>query len=186
MFEVQLVDGGRQYVLQDELDTLRAAGKIASEKQVDRKGDLLRITGQELRLKYGFASHLAANRKEVAEALQIPPDAIRDEVAAQDNWKALRVDIHGSITARTVDDVARTVRDVQSDQTANLLCLWIKSSGGAPAPALRLANLLADLEARQLRTVAFVDGEARSIAAVAALRVRRSLCHGRRDPGRIR
>jgi len=169
VFEVQLVDGGRQYVLQDELEALRTAGKVGSEKQVDLKGDLLRITGQELRLTYGFASHLAANRKELADALQIPPDAIRDEIAAQDSWKAVRVDIHGSITARTADDVARTVRDVQSDETANLLCVWINSAGGAPAPTLRLVNLLAELDARQLRTMAFVDGEARSVAAVAAL-----------------
>jgi membrane-bound serine protease (ClpP class) len=169
VFEVQLVDGGRQYVLLDELEALRAAGKVGAESQVDLKGDLLRITGQELRLKYGFASHLAADRKELADALQIPPDAIRDEAAAQDSWTALRIDIRGSITARTVDDVARTLRDVQTGQTANLLCLWINSSGGSPAPALRLVNLLAELDARQLRTVAFVEGEARSVAAVAAL-----------------
>ena len=169
VFEVQLVDGGRQYVLLDELEALRAAGKVGGESQVDLKGDLLRITGQELRLKYGFASHLAADRKELAEALQIPPDAIRDVAAAQDSWTALRIDIRGSITARTVDDVTRTVRDVQTGQTANLLCVWINSSGGAPAPTLRLVNLLAELDPRQLRTVAFVEGEARSASAVVAL-----------------
>ncbi len=37
------------------------------------EGDLVLITGNELRLKYGFASHLAADRKELAESLQIPP-----------------------------------------------------------------------------------------------------------------
>lgn len=172
VFEVQLVDGGRQYVLQDELDALRAAGKVGSEKQVDRTGDLLRITGQQLRLTYGFASHLAANRRELAAALQLAPDAIREEVVAQDSWRALRVDIHGTIAARTTDDVAHTVRSVQADQSANLLCVWINSAGGAAAPALRLIHLLAELDARQLRTMAYVAGEARSAAGVLAL-----VCH---------
>jgi membrane-bound serine protease (ClpP class) len=169
VFEVQLVDGGRQYVSQDELETLRAAGKVGSEKRVNPEGELLRIPGQELRLKYGFASHLAEDRKELAAALQIPPDAIRDETATQDNWRALRVDIHGTLGARTVDDVTRAVRAAQADQSANLLCVWIKSPGGEPAPSVRLVDLLAQLDARQLRSVSFVEDEARSVAAVVAL-----------------
>ncbi len=169
VFEVQLVDGGRKFVLQDELDQLRADGQVGGEQKIDTHGDLLRISGQELRLRYGLASHLAADRRTMAEALQIPPDAIRDEAAVRDSWTAVRVDVRGSISGRTADELTRTVRDVQRHGTANLLCVWIKSAGGAPAAAQRLINLLSELDPRGLRSVAFVEEEARSVAAVVAL-----------------
>jgi len=169
VYEVQLVDGGRQYASQEMLEELRAAGKVGSEKQIDLHGDLLRLTGQELRLQYGFASHLAADRQELAAALQIPPTALRDEVAAHDAWTAMRLDIHGTITSRVADDATRTVRDVQADGSANLLCLSIQSAGGSSAPTLRLVNVLAELDAAKVRTVAYVQHEARSVAGLLAL-----------------
>ncbi|MHB8970888.1 MAG: NfeD family protein [Pirellulaceae bacterium] len=166
--EVQLVGGGTRYVLADELETLRAEAKIWKENRVVPEGEPVLLSGNELRMKYGFASHLAADRKELAESLQIPLALIRDAAVARDGWQALRVDVRGSITSRTVDDVVRAVRQAQTDKATNLLCVWVNSSGGLPAPALRLVNLLAELDPREMRTVAFVPDEARSVAALAA------------------
>ncbi|MHB0957320.1 MAG: NfeD family protein [Pirellulaceae bacterium] len=166
--EVQLVGGGTRYVLPDELETLRADAKIWKETRVVPQGDLVVIPGNELRLKFGFASHLAADRTELADALQIPPESIRDETDSRHNWRALRIDLRGSITSRTVDDALRAIRDAQANRTANLLCLWFESPGGAPAPAVRLAQVVAELDARQMRTMAYVERNARSVAALAA------------------
>ncbi len=88
---------------------------------------------------------------------------------SQQVWKAVRIDLRGRLVARSADDIVRSVRDVQQNQTANLICLWVDSPGGPAAAALRLVNLLAELDSKQLRSVAFVEGEARSAAALVAL-----------------
>ncbi len=166
--EVQLVGGGTRYVLQDELEALRAEGKVGKENAIVPVGDLALISGREMRLKYGAASHLAVDRKELAQALQISPDDLREDVVAEQTWRALRIDLRGHINSRTADDLTRTVREAQQKETANLICLWIDSPGGPASPALRLMNLLSGLDARQLRTMAYVESEARSMAALVA------------------
>ncbi len=169
VIEVQLVGGGTSYVLQEELESLRKDAQVWKESTIVPAGELAVISGQEMRLKFGFASHLAADRKELAEALQIAPDAIRDDVAIEQAWTAVRIDVRGRLVPRSVDDVVRAVRDVQQEQTANLVCLWVDSPGGPAAAALRLVNLLAELDSKQLRSVAYVEAEARSVAALVAL-----------------
>ncbi len=167
--EVQLVGGGTRYVLGGELANLRSESKVWKENTIVPPGELAEMSGKEMRLKYGFASHLVSDRKALAAALQVPLASIRDDVAVKQSWKGVLLDIHGRLVSRSVDDVVRSVRDVQRNKSANLLCLSIDSPGGPAAPALRVVNLLAELNPKQLRTVAFVDQEARSVAALVAL-----------------
>ncbi len=169
VIETQLVGGGTRYVLSDELAALRKEVEVWKENTVVPAGDLATFSGREMRLKYGFASHLAVDRKELADALQVAPDTIRDDVVVQQAWHAIRIDLRGRITSRTVDDVAHAIHAVERSKSANLICLRIDSPGGHAAPALRLVQLLVGLDANEVRTVAFVEGEARSVAALVAL-----------------
>ncbi|MBM4093986.1 MAG: hypothetical protein FJ276_31955, partial [Planctomycetes bacterium] len=166
--EVQLVDGGVRYVLAEELAALRGEGKIWKDSTVIPAGDLGKFSGRQLRLKYGFASHMAANRQELAGALKVPATAI-DDAAGLGAWKAVRVDVRGRLTSRTVEDALRTIQAVRDKREANLIFLRIDSPGGSLLPALQLVSFLAETDARSLRTVSFVDGEALSVAALAAL-----------------
>lgn len=166
--KVQLVDGGVRYVLPDELARLRAEAKVVKEETVIPEGDLGTFTGRQLRLEYGFASYLAANRKELAEALEIPPDSLRDK-AATASWRALRINIRGRISSRTAREAIQTIREAQKKKKVNLVCFSIESPGGEPAAALQLVNFLTSLDPSQVRTVAYVGHEARSLAAVVAL-----------------
>jgi membrane-bound ClpP family serine protease len=121
-----------------------------------------------LRLKYGFASHLAADQKQLAEALQVPPEQLEQTVDAGDAWKAFRVNLRGRITSRLVTESMQAIRSgLESD--ANLICLYIDSPGGVPAPTLRLLNFLAEQDPQRVKTVAYVANEALSVAALAAL-----------------
>ncbi len=166
--EVQLVGGGVRYVLPEELATLRAEGKVWKENTTIAAGDLGNFTGRQLRLQFGFASHLAADRKQLAEALQLAPELLDHAVAAGDTWKAIRVNLRGRITSRLVSESLKAMREGQ-EAGANMICLWIDSPGGAPAPTLRILNYLAQQDPQQIRTVAFVADQARSVAALVAL-----------------
>ncbi len=169
VIETQLVGGGTRYVLSSELPALRKEVEVWKENTIVPAGNLATFSGREMRLKFGFASHLATDRKELANALQVAPEAIREDVVVQQAWRALQIDLRGRITPRSVDDVARMIRDAERKQRANLICLRINSPGGQAAPALRLVQILAGLDANTVRTVAFVEGEARSVAALVAL-----------------
>ncbi len=131
--EVQLVGGGVRYVLPDELAKLQAEGKVWKESTTIAAGDLGNFTGRQLRLQFGFASHLAANQKQLAEALQIPPEQLDQTVEAGDAWKAIRVNLRGRITSRLVTESMQAIRNGQ-ESGANLICLWIDSPGGCPLP----------------------------------------------------
>lgn len=168
VIEVQLVGGGKRYVLREDLESARTEVEVWKENTLVPAGDLLRLTGRKMRLE-SFASHLAASRKELAEALRVAPEAIRENEVRQEAWRAVRVDLRDRITSRTADELTRVIREIQQKETANLICLDIDSPGGPATPALRIVHLLAGLDSKSIRTVSFVRNEARSVAALIAL-----------------
>ena len=165
---VQTLDGIR-YVLGSELDELKRTATISSIESLVQEGDLAGITGRELRLKYGFASHLAHDRAELASALQIPPRAIEEDPSLGGDWNALRIDISGPISSKSINWIERSVRQRLAAGRINFLCVSIDSPGGSPTSSLKLANYLASLDPGEVRTVAFVRSEARADAALMAM-----------------
>lgn len=168
VIEVQRVGGGKRHVLKDELEALRDDVEIWKESTLVPSGELLTLTGRTMRAE-SFASHFAKDRRELADALEVPPAAIREHGVAREAWRAVRIDLRGRITSSQAQEVVRAVRDARRKGTANLICLRIDSAGGPAAPALQLVHLLSGLDSKTLRTVAYVDGEARSVAALVAL-----------------
>lgn len=165
---VQTLDGVR-YVLGSELDELKRTTTVSAVESVVQAGDLAAITGRDLRLKYGFASHLARDRSDLAAALQVPPRAIEEDPSLGGDWKALRIDISGPISNKSVNWIERSVRQQLAAERINFLCVAIESPGGAHTASLRLANYLAGLDPGEVRTVAFVRSEARADAALIAM-----------------
>ena len=168
VIELQLVGGGKRYVLGEDLESVREDVEVWKEDTLAGAGDPLILAGRKMRVE-SFASHLAGNRKELAEALHIPPGVVRENEVRQQAWRAIRIDVHDRITASTADELTRVIRDVERNDKANLICLDIDSPGGPAAPAVRIVHLLAGLDSKSLRTVAFVRDEARSVAALIAL-----------------
>ena len=169
VIELQLLDGGTRYALGDQVESARSEGETWKERTVAAAGDFVLLTGQAMRTQYGFASHLASDRKELAAALKIAPDGIEENAVVREAWRARRVELYGRITARSVDEVIYAIRDIQRRDEANLVCLYINSPGGSAIQALRLVQVLTGLDSQRLRTLAFVEEEARSVAALVAL-----------------
>ena len=170
VYRVQTLDGPR-YVLEEELAALRKdkSTTISSVEAVVRAGDMARFTGRDLRLKYGFASHLARDRSELAAALQVPVASMEEDPSWGGRWRAVRADLQGPVSPQLVGWVERSIRERLEREEVNFLCLWIDSPGGAPLASLRLANFLASLNPSEVRTVAYVPAQARADAALIAL-----------------
>ncbi len=166
---VQTLDG-MSYMLADELKTLQDRGEVTSVEAIAAAGDLVNLTGNELRLEYGFASHLAQNRNQLLAALELPSRALEEDPSLGGEWHAIRVDVSGMITAQNVNWVLKTTRDQLEDESSdiNFVCVAIDSPGGSLIDSLRLAGYLAGLDATKVRTVAYVNSEARGDAALIA------------------
>jgi membrane-bound serine protease (ClpP class) len=166
--KVETLDG-ISFVLDSELDTLRQTTTVSAIESVIQPGDLGRFNGRELRLKYGFVSHLAQDRTELAAALKISPDAFQHDSAFDGDWRPVVVDIRGPISASLVSWIIRSTQQRIVSDDYNFLCIAVESPGGSAEESLRLANYIAALDPGNVRTVAFVPFEARADAAIVAL-----------------
>ena len=160
---------GQEFVTPEGLENLKKEHATKKPVVVKRAGEQCEFSGSDAR-RLGFVSFLAADRRDVVKALELPATAVEDDPSLEGGWRAVRVDLKGPIRADSVDRAQRMIEDQIRDQGANFICLWIDSPGGRMDEALRLANFLAlDLDPSKVRTVAYVPNEARSVAAVVAL-----------------
>ena len=136
---------------------------------VKRAGESFELSGSEAR-RWDFAKYLAADRRAVLGALELPATAVEDDPSLEGGWRAVRVDLKGPLRAESVRQAQQMIEDRTRQGDANFVCLWIDSPGGSAADAVQLANFLAfDLDPGKVRTVAYVPNEARSDAAIVAL-----------------
>lgn len=163
------LDEGVRYVTEDQRRELEQSASVRSLTTIKPAGELARFSGRDLRLKFGFASHLAADRRSLSIALGLPLRASDGMVADHDAWRALRVELRGPIHARSIAWVLRSLDTRLKESDANLLILTIDSPGGSLSDSLSLAHFLAELDPQSIRTVAYVTGEARGDAALVAL-----------------
>ncbi len=160
---------GSEFVTPEGLAKLKKKHATKEPVTVKRAGELGEFSGGDAR-RFSFASYLAADRRELVKALELPPTAIEDDPSLEGGWRAVRVDLKGVIRADSVDQVQRMIEGQIHDRDVNFVCLWIDSPGGSVVDAVRLADFLAfQLDPGKVRTVAYVPHEARSDAALVAL-----------------
>ena len=175
-----LVDPGRdvlkvetelstEFVSREGLQELKQRRAIrGTPEELIRAGEPGQFSGSEAR-QLGFIDYLASDFVGVARALGLPPKAIRIDPSLGDQWRAVRVDLTGPITASATDQVQRLIEDGIGRRDVNFVCLWIDSAGGSPTDSIRLANFLASLDPTRIRTAAYISEKALSDAALVAL-----------------
>lgn len=168
LLRVETLDGVK-YVDRAGLAKLKEKAAVGDVKTMVQSGDLGKLRGELLRVDFGAVSRLAKDRKELASALRLPTSGLRDAMLAGTDWRAIRVNLHGRMNSRVVSEAMQAVEQQLQTESANLLCVHINSPGGSPSSSIELANYLASFSGGDLRTVAFVDREARGDAVIAAL-----------------
>jgi len=160
-----------EYVTREQLAELKEKKHAidGSEQILIRAGEPGRFTGREAR-RHGFISYLGENVRDVARAMNLRPEAIKEDPALGANWVAARVDLVGPITGEAVNRAQRMIEDAILQRGVNFICLWLDTPGGAPTESARLAVFLATgLDAAEVRTVAYVPKLAGADAALIAL-----------------
>jgi membrane-bound serine protease (ClpP class) len=160
----------REYVTPGGLDALRDRLPLEGEPRVlFGAGEAGRLSGKQAR-DLDFVDYLASDRRGLAEALQLGPDALKEDPSLTAPWRWALLDLKGPIDARAVDRAQLKIENAIRRWDINFVCLWIDSPGGSLAESLQLASFLAfDLDPSRIRTVAYIDREALADAALVAL-----------------
>ncbi len=161
--------GGATYALEDQVEQVKQQETVSEVDRIVPPGEMAEFSGSQLRLEFGFASHLVRDRAQLAAALRVVPQALIEDPTLGQGRRPIRVDVTGKIQAETISWLERRLRDEIESQDANFVCVVIDSPGGSPADSLRLASYLASLDSGRIRTVAFVPNQARADAALIAL-----------------
>lgn len=159
---------GREFVLASELPQLAEKRAVLSTEVIKPAGEPAIFSGREGR-ELGFVTYLAEDHAAVARALGLPRNAMEVDPSAGGEWRAVRVNVQGPITARASEQVQRIVQEQLRSNNVNFVCVWIESPGGSPRDSINLANFLADLDPKRCRTVAYIPTEAGADAAFIAL-----------------
>lgn len=162
-------DSGVLYAWPDKLEEIQAERRdLRAIDPVIPAGSYGLFRGDELR-EMGFVSHLASTHEELAQRLNLAPEQLEFDPSMGDDWRAMRIELKGPVTAQSVDRIIRDVQKQQDLHQANFLCLQIDSPGGDFAESMRLANFITDLDPSAMRTVAHVAREARGDAMLIAM-----------------
>ena len=177
---------GSEFVTPDGLAQLKKQHTTKEPVVVKRAGEQGEFTGSEAR-RWSIARYLAADRRELVRALELPPAAVENDPSLESGWRAVRVDLKGPLRADSVRSAQNLIEQQIRERDVNFVCLWIDSPGGSVADAMDLANFLAfGLDPSKVRTVAYVPVEARADAAIVALACDQLVMHPRAvlgDPG---
>lgn len=177
LLEVE-TDVGTEYTTPDGLAELAKKRTIGAKTVLLAAGQPGRFSGSEARRK-GFISALAADRVEVARAVEVPPETVKEDVALEGVFQAVRVDLKGPIRADMITKAQGMIQDAISRQNADFICLRIDSQGGSPADSIRLAEYLLELDPSKVRVVAYIPNQARCDAALIALACDQVVMHPR-------
>lgn len=169
LYRIQTTDTSSRFALQKERNELDSKGLIDKESTLVPEGDFAVLNGIDLRTTFGFASHMASTREELAEALNLPSGVLQEDPSLGGKWRGLLIVLDGRLNAVKVTRAQSGLQKKLRSGEFNLVCVRISSSGGAPVQTVRLASYLAALDASEVRTVGVVDGEARADAALLAL-----------------
>ncbi|MGD9635828.1 MAG: NfeD family protein [Pirellulales bacterium] len=161
-------DKGTEFVLKRDLEALKRDHTIVSEQVLVPNGTLASFTGREGR-EYGFVKLLAGDSASLARGLGLPPEDVIEDQSLVGDWRPVMLELSGPITPRTVRQFQTLIGSEIRDRHVNWIGLRIDSTGGDVEDCLQLASSLAELDANEVRTVAYVPVEAAGGAALVAL-----------------
>ena len=172
LLKVSVVQGDvaeTRVVTRDELDRLRENKIVIRDVQtIKEAGDKGIFTGTKARDFDFLVSRLAEGRVEVADAYKIPNEALRETPWEGEAPKVRLIKIDDVIEPVLETFIERQIAR-SLDEGVNLIIFEVNSYGGRLDSAHNLANAIADLERRKVRTVAWVPDKAISAAALISL-----------------
>jgi len=141
---------------------------IVDVETIKEVGSLGALSGSKARALDVLVQQLAHTRGDLAELYGIPREKLRDDPTMGEAPKIMLIKVDGMIEPILETFIERQInRAIHSG--ANMLVFEIDSGGGYLLSGTNLANMIADLDSRHVRTVAYIPDHAMSSAAIIAL-----------------
>ncbi|MFM9959708.1 MAG: NfeD family protein [Planctomycetaceae bacterium] len=131
-------------------------------------GELGYFSGDRARLLDVLVSQTAEKPSDLADIYNFPREFLRDNATVGEAPRVVRIRIDETIEPILEGFVEREIRRAKSADV-NLILFEIDSPGGELGPSLSIANAIAALDGKKIRTVAYVPKKAVSGAAIIAL-----------------
>ncbi len=172
---------GLRLVTPDEVEELRKTETFADEPEPLLPAGSPGLFSAETARRINLANLIANDRVALARGLGFRPDDIKNAPIPGELGHAVRINIEGLITP---DNTGAAIRGINTALEADapggkraagtsqvdFLCIYINSPGGDIESSLNLASyILENVDANQVRTVAYVPFQALSDAALIAL-----------------
>jgi membrane-bound ClpP family serine protease len=174
----------RDVIFPSELDALRKEHAVAAVEELfdqanpDKSwaAEPGKLSGSEAR-KLEVVKYLAESRKDVAKALDLPPEALDEDPALVSKWTPVRVELKGPMRPDNVAKAQRLIEEKVAADGVNFVLLTIDSPGGSLRDSTDLARFVSKYDPAKVRIVAYVARQARSDAALAALACHQLIVH---------
>ncbi|HET6423951.1 MAG TPA: NfeD family protein [Planctomycetaceae bacterium] len=156
-------------VTRSELDALRQTGVVVAHAETIKDAGTLGVYGGAQARNWDIlVSNVAENRPEVARLYNLPREALREIPAETARRKVRLIRIEDEIEFVLESFLERQItRAVNSG--ADTIIFEIDSPGGLLLASINLAQRIAELDPKKVRTVAWVPNKALSGAAIIAL-----------------
>lgn len=163
-------DEGTQLVFASELPELQKTRTIDQDDTVVifPGGQPAYLAGDQAR-KLGVAAHLASDREDLARYLGIVRESMQIDPLLEGRLKPRMILVDRYVNPRFVETRLAVMNEAIENDGVNLLCLWIDCRGGDLAAITQLAAYLAELDTKEVFTVAYIPGSATGTAALIAL-----------------
>ncbi len=155
------------YVYGDELEKLEAAGKADETTTLSGRGEMLKLSSDQM-VDFRLIRQRTGSRADLAHQLGLNPTALEPVAADERNWVAVRSTLPTILDRSNVSWLTRSIKSKLASGT-DMVILEFGDMQADWNAALRLAEYLAALDPESCRTVAWVKGNCRGSAGVAAL-----------------
>ncbi len=159
----------KRVVTEQQAKVLRDNQLVISDVEVikdQRKPGI--FSGKQARELGVLVSHTVAQQAELAELYKIDPQNLKEQIDISEQARVRLIDV-----TQAIDWVLESFIERQIDRAlaegAQTLIFRIKSPGGYLLAGTNLAEKIAELEEKKVRTIAFIPEQALSSAAIMAL-----------------
>ena len=155
------------YVFKDELEKLEANEEATGTRTLAGRGEALELSSEDM-LEFRLIQHRTASRADLARRFGLDPSALEPIAADRRNWVAVRSTLPVVLDTASVSWLTRSLKSKLAGE-ADMVILEFGDMRAEGNSALRLADYIASLDSESYRTVAWVNGNCRGAAGVAAL-----------------
>ena len=149
-------------------DLAKAGAQILDVKTIKEAGSPGVFSGERAHAYNILVMHTAQSREEVATLYRLPREAMRQDATTGEAPRAMIIRIDNMIEPILEQFVLRQI-DRAVSNGVNLIIFEIESPGGYALTSMNLANEIAELSNKKVRTVAYIPKQALSGAAIISM-----------------